>query len=327
MSAFRALAVLIGVGLIAGLVADRSPVRSAISTGHYQEFGDSGGFLNILPPGQDGVLNGAEAIAARAGTYPAHVRDQLGMYGDLVYNTPGLSESALTQYYKDASFGVPESDIDRVYSPVFGVTVVRDKSFGVPHIFGETRYATMFAQGYTGAEDRLFLMDALRHVGRARLSEFLGASPSNEELDREQLAIAPYTEADLTAQAQAIRDSGPEGQAIGADATAYVDGVNAYIRRISRASASTAALEGRGHHRHGDARRRRLRQGRRRRADQLLRHQAHGNRAGQRSGRARGLRRPQVRERRRSADDVTHRDAVHDEPRPGRPCVAPRHRL
>ena len=45
----------------------------------------------------------------------------------------------------------------------------------MPHIFGETRYATMFAQGYATAEDRLFLMDVLRHVGRARMSEFLGA--------------------------------------------------------------------------------------------------------------------------------------------------------
>ncbi len=137
-------------------------------------------------------MNGPEAIAAQAGTYPPHVIDQLGMYGDLVYNAPGLTEARLLEFYKDASFGVREDDVDRVYSPTSGVTVVRDASFGVPHIFGTTRYATMFAQGYTGAEDRLFLMDVLRHVGRARLSEFLGASPSDVAMDREQLAIAPY---------------------------------------------------------------------------------------------------------------------------------------
>ena len=45
--------------------------------GHYQGFGDSAGFLNILPPGQDGVLNGLEAIQAQAGQYPPHVKDQL----------------------------------------------------------------------------------------------------------------------------------------------------------------------------------------------------------------------------------------------------------
>src|SRR6185436_12538982 len=120
---------------------------------------DARGFLNIVPPGQDGSLNGTEAIAAQGGTYPPHVIDQLGMYGNLVYNVPGLTDDRLLEFYKDASFGVPDADI------------VRDASFGVPHIFGETRYATMFAEGYATAEDRLFLMDVLRHLGRARLSE------------------------------------------------------------------------------------------------------------------------------------------------------------
>ena len=198
--------------------------------GHYQGFGDPGGFLNILPPGQDGSLNGIEAIVAQTGQTPPHFQDQLAMYGDLVYNTPGLSEDRLEEFFKDASFGVKPEDVDRTYSPTEGVTVIRDNSFGVPHIFGETRYATMFAQGYTAAEDRLFLMDALRHVGRARLSEFLGASPSNLALDRDQLAIAPYKEEDLTAQLEAaIAAAGPEGEALHADLLAYVDGVNQYI--------------------------------------------------------------------------------------------------
>jgi acyl-homoserine lactone acylase PvdQ len=197
--------------------------------GHYQEFGDAGGFLNILPPGQDGVLNGPEAIAAQGGVYPPHVTDQLPMYGDLVYSTPGLDESRLQEFFKEASFGVHPDDIDRVYSPTSDVVVIRDLSFGVPHIFGDTRYATMFAQGYTAAEDRLFLMDILRHLGRARLSEFLGASEANQEFDRDQLAVAPYQESDLTAQIQAIQDSGAEGQAGHEDLLAYVDGVNAYI--------------------------------------------------------------------------------------------------
>ncbi|HZR81875.1 MAG TPA: penicillin acylase family protein [Candidatus Binatia bacterium] len=216
--------------LAAVLALGFAPTARAQTQGHYQQFGDAGGFLNILPPGQDGVLNGPEAIAAQAGQYPPHVMDQLAMYGDLVYATPGLTEPRLLQFFKDASFGVREDDIDRVYSPTAGVTVVRDASFGVPHIFGDTRYATMLAQGYTAAEDRLFLMDVLRHLGRARLSEFLGASPSDLAMDRDQLAVAPYQEADLTAQLDAIRSSGPEGQAGYDDLLAYADGVNQYIQ-------------------------------------------------------------------------------------------------
>jgi hypothetical protein len=199
--------------LLSTLMLLVGPARvDAQSTGHYQEFGDARGFLNIVPPGQDGVLNGSETILAQGGTYPPHVIDQLGMYGDLVYNVPGLTEDRLLEFYKDASFGVPDADIDRVYSPTANVTVVRDASFGVPHIFGETRYATLFAEGYATAEDRLFLMDVLRHLGRARLSEFLGASPANQHMDRDQLAIAPYTEQDLTDQLAAIVATGPEGR-------------------------------------------------------------------------------------------------------------------
>ena len=210
-----------------------SDLGSAQSIGHYREFGDAAGFLNIIPPGQDGVLNGPEAIAAQGGQFPPHVRDQLGMYGDLVYNAPGLPEDRLLEFFKDASFGVREDDIDRVYSPTPGVTVIRDLSFGVPHIFGETRYATMFAQGYTGAEDRLFLMDTLRHVGRARTSEFLGASESNQQLDREQLAVAPYKEEDFTAQIQAGINASPDGPAIYADVLAYADGVDRKSTRLN----------------------------------------------------------------------------------------------
>src|SRR5947207_309918 len=222
----RPLAAALGLALC--LVAAR-PAAAQPSPGHYQAFGDARGFLNIVPPGQDGVLTGPEAIAAQGGTFPPHFMDQLGMYGDLVYNAPGLTEDRLLEFYKDASFGVRDDDIDRIYSPTASVTVIRDKSFGVPHIFGDTRYATMFAQGYTGAEDRLFLMDVLGHLGRGRLSEFLGGSQSDIDMDRSQIAIAPYKESDLTAQLDAIRNSGAEGQSGYMDLQAYTDGVNQYI--------------------------------------------------------------------------------------------------
>ncbi|HYB98371.1 MAG TPA: penicillin acylase family protein [Candidatus Limnocylindrales bacterium] len=206
-------------------------VTSAVAqvSGSYRGFGDAGGFLNILPPGQDGVLNGPEAIAAQGGSLPPHVLDQLSMYGDLVYNSPGLTEDRIFEFFKDASFGVREDDIGRTYSPTPGVTVIRDATFGVPHIYGETREATMFAQGYTTAEDRLFLMDILRHVGRARMAEFLGPSPANLHMDMEQLAIAPYKEEDLTEQLLAIRNGSPLGPAMEQDLLNYIAGINAYI--------------------------------------------------------------------------------------------------
>lgn len=49
----------------------------------------------------------------------------------------------------------------------------------------------MFAVGYVTAEDRLFMMDVLRHLGRARLSQFLGDSERNREMDEAQLKVFP----------------------------------------------------------------------------------------------------------------------------------------
>jgi acyl-homoserine lactone acylase PvdQ len=197
--------------------------------GHYQGFGDARGFLNVLPPGTDGSLNGPETIQAEAGTFPPHFIDQLEMYAGLIHASPGLTEEQIFDFFKDASFGVREDDIDRIYSPIADVTVIRDNSSGTPHIFGTTRYATMFAQGYTAAEDRLFLMDILRHVGRGRMSEFLGGSPGNQHMDRDTIAIAPYKEEDLTQQLADAVVAHPDGPAVFADLEAYVDGVNQYI--------------------------------------------------------------------------------------------------
>ena len=222
----RALALAVLVAVVMAV----APVRAAEVDGHYQDFGDPGGFLNVLPPGQRGVINGPDQIQAQlTGELPDHVADQLPMYDKALDVTPGIAEAELLDVYKDASFGVAPDDIGRVYSPTENVVVIRDKSFDVPHIFGETREATMFASGYTTAEDRLFLMDILRHLGRGRLSEFLGASKANQKMDRDQLAVAPYREADLTAQTKPQDSFGAVAKQIRADGEAYLAGLNAYV--------------------------------------------------------------------------------------------------
>src|SRR6185503_16425617 len=98
------LAVAAVILTLAAMVLTLAAASLARAQGRYQEFGDARGFLNIVPPGQ-------------GGTYPPHVIDQLGMYGDLVYNAPGLTDAELLDFYKDASFGTPDTDIERVYSP------------------------------------------------------------------------------------------------------------------------------------------------------------------------------------------------------------------
>src|SRR5207248_2594224 len=104
----RCLAVaMLGMFLLLGGSGRASAVPP--DQGHYEEFADARGFLDIRPPGADGVEN-ANQIALGSNAQQPHTRDQLSMYSDLVYNAPGLTEGALSNFYKDAAFGVPESD-------------------------------------------------------------------------------------------------------------------------------------------------------------------------------------------------------------------------
>src|SRR3954451_15971881 len=190
---------------------------------------DGKGFRDILPPGTRGRYNAVElaAFLASGQTVP-HCCDQLGMYRDLVYATPGLTAAQVPSYFKDSSFGEPPGQAERTYSPRSDVTIVRDKAFGVPHVYGRTRDGAMFGLGYVGAEDRLFFMDVLRHAGRADLSSFAGGS--NAAMDAEQWEVAPYTEADLTRQADQIpKLLGPQGTILRRDVDNYVAGINRYI--------------------------------------------------------------------------------------------------
>ena len=135
-------------------------------------------------------------------TYPPHSTDQLSMYENLVYNTPGLTYAQIPNFFKDSSFGTQPGNVERTYSPRAGCTVQRD-NFGVAHVYGVTRSDTIFCAGYVGAEDRLFFMDVLRHAGRAQLSGFAGGA--NKAMDADVWSNSPYTEADLQAQIDALK--------------------------------------------------------------------------------------------------------------------------
>ncbi len=193
--------------------------------------GDYGGFRDILPPGANGRANLVELAAFLAtGARPAHNDDQLAMYERLLSATPGVTADNLGSLFKDSSFGSPPGGQARAYSPRDGLTITRDSAYGVPHVYGTTRSAAMFGLGYAGAEDRLFLMDLLRHTGRAQLSSFAGGAPGNRAQDQEQWQIAPYTEADLKRQVDQLDDLyGDDGRRLQQDATDYVAGINTYI--------------------------------------------------------------------------------------------------
>src|SRR3954451_17020134 len=192
--------------------------------------GDAGGFLNVLPPGENGFDNALDLARFEAnGTRPANADDQLPLYRDLRTGYRTLDDGHLGTYFKDASFGVKPADVKRTYSPRSDVTIVRD-GYGVPHIYGSTRDGAEFGIGYATAEDRLFFLDVFRHLGRAQLSSFAGGAPANRELDEQIWNVAPYTEQDLQRQIdQRPPQYAAQADLLKNDLDNYVAGINQYI--------------------------------------------------------------------------------------------------
>ncbi|MET8451629.1 penicillin acylase family protein [Streptomyces sp. NPDC005209] len=217
--------------LVAGLL---SPLTQATATAATASNDYCGGQCSdILPPGENGNATLAQILLNQAfGTQPDHAEDQLGPYANLASGYSGLTDAKINTFFNDASFGVASDQVASTEKPAGrgDVTIVRDKKTGVPHITGTTRYGTEFGAGYAAAEDRLWLMDVFRHVGRGGLTSFAGGAPSNQGLEQEFYRNAPYTEADLQAQIDnAVANNGARGQQALADAGAYLAGINAYI--------------------------------------------------------------------------------------------------
>lgn len=211
------------------------------------DYSGTGRVLSVLPPGQKGVFNAAETAQVNAvcdvtadpetcsrdeADYPPYSIDQLLMYDGLMQAAPTLTPDQLDDYFKDASFGVPPHKIARQYSPGGrpGVVVVRDVDHDVPRIYATNRSDAIFASGYVSAEDRLFLMDILRHVGRGRMSEFLGPSPGNLAMDRDAYRNAGYDESELQTMIDRLDDLDPVfGPLTQQGFQDFADGVNQYL--------------------------------------------------------------------------------------------------
>ena len=111
------------------------------------------------------------------------------------------------------------------------MTIIRDKATGIPHINGTTRSGTEFGAGYAAGQDRLWLMDLLRHVGRGELTPFAGGAARQPGPGAELWRNSPRTpRPTCRRQVDALRDSRRARRSSSTqDVQDYVDGINAYI--------------------------------------------------------------------------------------------------
>jgi acyl-homoserine lactone acylase PvdQ len=191
--------------------------------------------MNILPPGENGLVNATDLIKFETtGVRPPNSEDQLFPYRNLEFGYKQLTDSTLSTYYGDESFGIPNGQIARTEVPSSSVPVkiYRDRR-DVPHIYGATDAALAYGAGYAQAEDRLFLMDVLRHYGEGTLSAFIGPSCGDEQMDHDQLLLAPYTTRQANAQVDALGRFGPRGKLAASMIKSFAAGVNGYIAQAN----------------------------------------------------------------------------------------------
>src|SRR5262249_44561675 len=145
----------------------------------------------ILPAGGNGLVNPAQLKKFLAkGKRPPHSQDPLSPHENLEFGYPSLTNAALHHYYLDESFGVKPGQIIRTEHPASAVPVViyRD-THDIPHVYGKTDAALAFGAGFAQAEDRLFLMDVLRHYGSGTLTSLLGPSRAHGPIDPARLLV------------------------------------------------------------------------------------------------------------------------------------------
>jgi penicillin G amidase len=104
------------------------------------------------------------------------------------------------------------------------VEIIRDR-WGVPHIYARSTHDLFFAQGYITAKDRLWQIDLWRRIGTGKLAEVLGPSA----IDRDRLARSVRFRGNWNAEWQSY---GPDTREI---VTAFVEGINAYIKALGGA--------------------------------------------------------------------------------------------
>ncbi len=194
--------------------------------------GSQGKAMDILPAGENGLVTASDFKKFEStGLRPSNSDNQLSMYNNFIYGSPTVTDRTLNKYFLNESFGIKANQVVKTERPNRKVNVViyRDKN-GIPHIYGSSLESMAYGAGYAGAQDRLFLMDVLRHYGEGDLMSFVGNSCDYESMDFQSLMSKAYTTADYQKQLNALKTRyGSKGNDLLLMIDSYVRGVNLYI--------------------------------------------------------------------------------------------------
>lgn len=215
------------VVLLAATGSALGSAAGAAGTGNYlvNDYGTALQVRNILPAGEAGTTTAAQYLQGQQNpsSHPPHQYDQRALYDGPSFVPGGIVTGAqMLQFTKEETFGVPDDQIESIESPKPGLTIIRDKAAGVPHIFATTKSLAKFGAGWVSAEDRMFMMDVLRHAGRGNLASLVGSSGFGSDCSTHY--GTGYDQADADYQRSLLDPR------IVQDAQDFTSGINGYVQ-------------------------------------------------------------------------------------------------
>lgn len=170
----------------------------------------------ILPPGNYGGI-----------PFSPNSTDQLPLYAGLTPLRDNITPGDIDTYYLPENFAPIGPTTEEVTGRP-GLTLLYD-SYGIPHIYGDTRADMAFGAGWVTARDRGILLSFGRGPARAALADVPNIDAFSLVTSGQGFTPSAEAEQLVTDQVQLIAETyGEKGQEILADAQAYADGANAW---------------------------------------------------------------------------------------------------
>jgi acyl-homoserine lactone acylase PvdQ len=173
---------------------------------------------SLLPPGQSGSVPPND-----------NSLDQLRLYDALTPLFDRVGPRDVGRLFKSAKFFAPEGGT--VERPRKGISIRRDRRWGVPHIRGRTRSDVYWAIGWATAQDRGLFMETIRYPARFAVLDAPGRDALRLATSLRQFTPSGQTERFIARQRRLVLREGRKGRRVLRDVRAYVAGINAYNRK------------------------------------------------------------------------------------------------
>ena len=202
--------IVLAVAVLAALTAP-----SAFAAGAAKSKPDTARY--ILPPGNYGGL-----------PFTDNSTDQLPLYSGLTPLRDDVTKSDINDLFLPEDFA-PIGDAHEEETGEPGLRLIYD-AYGIPHVYGKTRYDVAFGAGWSTARDRQLLLTLGRGPSRAAVADVPNLDAFSLVTSGQSFVPSAATEALVTKQRKLLVSKyGKKGKEIVRDAAAYADGINAYM--------------------------------------------------------------------------------------------------